>query len=135
MTKKDTKYFEGLGRRKESIARVRLSEEEKKPGITVNDKEMSEYFTLAELKETILSPLKATSTEKKLSISVKTKGGGIRGQAEASRMGIARALVKYSGDYHQILKDLDYLKRDSRKKERKKPGFKKARRAAQWRKR
>ncbi|MFO7807518.1 MAG: 30S ribosomal protein S9 [Candidatus Moraniibacteriota bacterium] len=135
MTKKDKKYFEGLGRRKESVARVRVSEAEKEPGIVVNDKEMEDYFTLSELREAVLAPMKATSTDKKLNVSIKVNGGGIRGQAEASKMGISRALVRYSGDYHQTLKDLDYLKRDSRKKERKKPGFKKARRAAQWRKR
>jgi small subunit ribosomal protein S9 len=134
MAKKSKKYFEGLGRRKESIARVRIMDSEDS-GIVVNDKKMEDFFTVAEFRSTLTAPLRATGMEDKVEVSVKTKGGGIRGQAEAARMGIARALVRYSDDFHQILKDLDYLKRDSRKKERKKPGLKKARRSAQWRKR
>ncbi|MFW5884768.1 MAG: 30S ribosomal protein S9 [Patescibacteria group bacterium] len=134
MAKKSKNYFEGLGRRKESVARVRIMDSEES-GIVVNDKNLEDFFPIAELRSALTAPLRATGMEDKLEVSIKTQGGGVRGQAEAARMGIARALVKYNDDFHQILKDMDYLKRDSRKKERKKPGLKKSRRAAQWRKR
>ncbi|MDZ7611520.1 MAG: 30S ribosomal protein S9 [Candidatus Moranbacteria bacterium] len=135
MAKKDKKFFEGLGRRKESVARVRLTETEKDPGISINEKDLEVFLPILELKETVTAPLRATGMDKKFDITVRAKGGGVRGQAEAIKMGLSRALVKYNGEFHQTLKDLDYLKRDSRRKERKKPGLKKARRAAQWRKR
>lgn len=134
MTKKEEKYFEGIGRRKESVARVRVIEG-KKPDFTINDKKSEEFFTVKNLQNTIIAPLEATDLKDKLVISVSVKGGGIRGQADAVKLGLSRALVEYNKDLHRTLKDLDYLKRDSRKKERKKPGLKKARRAAQWRKR
>jgi small subunit ribosomal protein S9 len=73
--------------------------------------------------------------EKKCEIGIKVKGGGIRGQADACRLAISRALVKFNGDFYKTLRDLNYLSRDPRKKERKKAGLKKARRAPQWQKR
>lgn len=134
MTKKEEKYFEGIGRRKESVARVRVMEG-KKASFTINDKKSEDFFTVKDLQNTIIAPLEATNLKDKLIISVNVKGGGIRGQADAVKLGLSRALVEYNNDLHRALKDLDYLKRDSRRKERKKPGLKKARRAAQWRKR
>lgn len=134
MTKNKQKYFEGIGRRKESVARVRIVED-KKTGYIINEKKADEFFTLKGFQSTVVAPLEAVGLIDKLGISVKVKGGGLRGQAEAIRLGLSRALVKYDQELQKALKDLDYLKRDSRKKERKKPGLKKARRAAQWRKR
>ncbi len=134
MTKKNQKYFEGIGRRKESVARVRIVENQKGDYI-INEKKANDFFSLKALQGTIMAPLEAVSLIDKLGISVKVKGGGLRGQAEAIRLGLSRALVKYDQELQKALRDLEYLKRDSRKKERKKPGLKKARRAAQWRKR
>jgi len=135
MTKKDKAYFEGVGRRKSSTARVRIWEDETEAGISINRKELSVFFTREGDREVVLAPLKATGTEKKLKISAFVKGGGITGQADAIRLGLVRALVKLNSEFHRTLGDLGYLKRDPRKKERKKPGLKKARRAPQWQKR
>jgi len=134
MTKTTSEYFEGIGRRKEAVARVRVSKSEKAEYI-INDKKVKEFFTVKEFQNITAEPLEAVGLKKGLSVSVKVKGGGLRGQAEAIKLGLSRALVKYDQELHRALKDLDYLKRDSRKKERKKPGLKKARRSAQWRKR
>lgn len=133
--KKAKKYFEAVGRRKTSIARVRITEEKKDHKIIINGKDKAEYLNTPEFVEIVTAPLRATGMEENVSISVKTVGGGIRGQAEAIRLGISRALIKLNGDFNQTLRDLDYLKRDPRRKERKKPGLKKARRAPQWAKR
>lgn len=135
MAKKTQKYFEGVGRRKTSIARVRISEDKKNSKVIVNKKELKDFFSTQKLIDKVTDPLKASGTEKQFSVSVKVRGGGITGQADAIRMALSRALVKYDGDFFKTLKDLDYLRRDSRKKERKKPGLKKARRAPQWQKR
>lgn len=137
MTAKKTakKYFEGVGRRKNAIARVRITEGEKANQIIINDQDSKDFLDTEELLDIVTSPLRATGIEEGVNISVKVRGGGIRGQAEAIRLGIARALVKYNADFHQILRDLDYLRRDPRQKERKKAGLKKARRAPQWQKR
>ncbi len=134
MTKKIQEYFEGIGRRKESVARVRISKASKASFI-INDKEAEVFFPVKEFQNAIFAPLEAVGLKKELSISVKVKGGGLRGQSDAIKLGLSRALVKHNEELHQILKDQDFLKRDSRKKERKKPGLKKARRSAQWRKR
>ncbi len=133
--KKVKKYFEAVGRRKTSVARVRITEEKKDNKIIINGKDKTEYLNTPEFVEIVTSPLRATGTEESVSISIKTTGGGIRGQAEAIRLGISRALIKLNEDFNQTLRDLDYLKRDPRKKERKKPGLKKARRSPQWAKR
>lgn len=135
MAKKTQKYFEGVGRRKTSIARVRISEDKKNPKIVVNKKELKKFFSTQKLLDKVTAALRATGTEKNFSVSARVTGGGITGQADAIRMAMARALVKYDGELFKTLKDLDYLRRDSRKKERKKPGLKKARRAPQWQKR
>ncbi len=135
MEKKEKRYFEGVGRRKKAVARVRIIPVSKDHGILVNKKDPKEYFYTDDLLVTINAPLVATGTQKKFSITVHTSGGGQRGQADAFQLGLSRALVKFNGDFQRTLRDLDYLKRDPRKKERKKPGLKKARRAPQWSKR
>lgn len=135
MAKKAQKYFEGIGRRKSSVARVRIYEDNEKVGIMVNAKPVNEYFPIAELQTAVTAPLRATGNDKNLRVNIHTGGGGVRAQAEAAQLGISRALVKLNSEFHKTLRDLDYLKRDPRKKERKKPGLKKARRAPQWAKR
>jgi len=132
--RKTRKYFEGVGRRKTAVARVRLEESEKHLFL-VNGKEAAVFFREEEFLSLAQSPLRAIGKDNQFAISVKVVGGGKRGQAEATKMGLARALVKFNGDFHRILRDLDYLRRDPRQKERKKPGLKKARRAPQFAKR
>jgi small subunit ribosomal protein S9 len=127
-------YFESTGRRKTSTARVRVYIHSKKNNeIVINDKSISDFFDIAELQSKAIAPLKLIS--KGVDISVKVQGGGITGQAEATQLGIARALVKFDPELKKQLKDQGFLTRDPRKKERKKPGLKKARRAPQWAKR
>lgn len=138
---REEKYFQGIGRRKLSVAQARIyptaakQETKSEPEILINEKPHKNYFPLAELKEIVISPLKAVSTEGISKISIKVQGGGIRGQAEASRLGIARALVSMNQEFKKPLKDLGHLTRDARKVERKKAGLKKARRAPQFAKR
>ncbi len=130
---KAKEQFYGTGRRKSAVARVYL-----KPGkgnITVNKRELDEYFGLETLKTIVRQPLVATETEKKYDINVNVKGGGTTGQAGAIRHGIARALLKVDADFRPALKSAGFLTRDPRMKERKKPGLKAARRAPQFSKR
>lgn len=125
--------FMGTGRRKESVARVRLI-----PGsgqVTVNGKAMEEYFGLDTLKLIVRQPLEATENLDRFDVIAKVHGGGFSGQAGALRHGIARALVLAEPGYRAVLKRHGYLTRDSRMKERKKYGLKKARRASQFSKR
>ena len=125
--------YYGTGRRKKSIARVYLI-----PGsgkITVNKRDIEEYFGLETLKVVVRQPLVATSTTDKYDVRVTVKGGGFTGQAGAIRHGIARALLKVDGDFRPTLKKAGYLTRDPRMKERKKYGLKAARRAPQFSKR
>ena len=120
------KYY-GTGRRKSSVARVYLV-----PGtgkVTINKKDMDEYFGLETLKIIVRQPLEATNMADKFDVIVNVKGGGFTGQAGAIRHGIARALNKYDLDLRPTLKKAGYLTRDPRMKERKKYGLKKARRA------
>ena len=131
---KIAKYFEAVGRRKTAIARVRLFTQGEKL-ILVNKKPYQEYFPTSELQRIINSPLEKMKALDKFMISVKVKGGGIYGQAEAVRHGISRALVKFSPDFRKRLRKVGYLTRDSRMRERKKFGLKRARRAPQWQKR
>lgn len=132
-------YIEALGRRKTARARVRLIHLQKqatlKDVFVVNEKPYIDYFPTAELQAIITSPLKLTSTLSKFKILVKTSGGGVRGQAEALRHGISRALIKFDESLKTSLKPTGFLTRDPRMKERKKYGLKKARRAPQWSKR
>lgn len=127
-------YFEGTGRRKTSVARVRICLS-KKSEITVNDQPFENYFPTAALRDIVLSALKKAKLEKNLKITVKTRGGGIFSQAGALRHGIARALIKFDADSKPVLKKAGFLTRDPRMKERRKFGLKKARRAPQWSKR
>ena len=127
-----TKFY-GTGRRKKSIARVYLT-----PGtgkITVNKRDMDDYFGLDTLKVIVRQPLAATETDGKFDILVNVKGGGYTGQAGAIRHGIARALLEVDSEYRPILKTAGFLTRDPRMKERKKYGLKAARRAPQFSKR
>ncbi len=130
---KTTKFY-GTGRRKSSIARVYIA-----PGtgkITINKKDMDDYFGLDTLKVIVKQPLVATGTEGKFDVMVNVKGGGFTGQAGAIRHGISRALLEAdSAEYRPILKKAGYLTRDPRMKERKKYGLKAARRAPQFSKR
>ena len=130
------KYFYATGRRKSSVAKVRVYDKAKEKGITINDKDYKEYFMKNDiLIEKINSPLKLLNFEGKFLISIKVLGGGQNGQAEAIRLGISRALLVIDADLRKELKAHDYLTRDPRRVERKKPGLKKARRAPQWKKR
>ena len=127
-------YIYAVGRRKKSTARVRLI----KNGtgkITVNEKSYDAYFPSFEFKNIITQPLEVVGKLKDFDFSIKVAGGGVRGQAEAARHGIARALVLFDADLKVLLKASTFLTRDSRRKERKKPGLRKARRAPQFSKR
>jgi len=133
MAKKATETFYGTGRRKSSIARVYI-----KPGkgtITVNKRDLDEYFGLEALKVVVRQPLVAVDGLTKFDITVTVKGGGTTGQAGAIRHGIARALCKVDEEYRPVLKKAGYLTRDPRMKERNKYGLKGARRAPQFSKR
>ena len=131
--KKDSIMFYGTGRRKKSIARVRLVTGDGK--ITVNNKPLDEYFGVETLKVIVKQPLVATNTLDKYDVNVKVIGGGISGQAGAVRHGISRALLEVNSEYRPILKSNGFLTRDPRTKERKKYGLKKARKAPQFSKR
>ena len=132
MTKEAKKYIEGIGRRKTSVARVRVTEG--KGEIIVNDKKFEEFFTVPRLRDYVVSPLKKLGIET-VGISVHVSGGGIAGQAQAIRHGLARAIVTRDEGYKGQLRSLGFLTRDSRAVERKKYGLKKARKSPQWSKR
>lgn len=133
------KYFEAVGRRKTSTARVRLypvkisapNGEE----ITVNKKPFEKYFFLPKHQKLVLKPFEAVKDKTRFNFSALIKGGGISSQAEALRHGISRALIKYDPQLKKTLKTYGFLKRDPRAKERRKFGLKKARKAPQWSKR
>lgn len=125
--------YRGTGRRKTSTARVRLV-----PGdgnIVVNGKDIKEYFPRKSLLQDIQAPLELTNTLNNMDVLVNVEGGGLSGQAGATRHGIARALLEVDEDYRKPLKEEGYLTRDSRMKERKKYGHKKARKSPQFSKR
>ena len=126
-------YFYGTGRRKHSVARVRMY-----PGtgkITINGRDMEEYFGLETLKMVVRQPMEITNTLGRFDIVCTVAGGGVSGQAGAIRHGIARALLQNGDEMRPILKKAGYLTRDPRMKERKKYGLKGARRAPQFSKR
>ena len=133
MAKKENIVFCGTGRRKSSISRVRLVEGTGK--ITINGKDIDEFFGLETLKVIVKQPLVVTNTTSKYDIICTVKGGGFTGQAGAIRHGIARALNEANSEYRSALKSNGFLTRDSRMKERKKYGLKKARKAPQFSKR
>ena len=131
--KKATERYYGTGRRKKSIARVYLM-----PGkgeITINKRDIDDYFGPETLKTIVRQPLVATGTADKYDVLVNVQGGGYTGQAGAIRHGISRALLEVDGDYRPTLKKEGYLTRDPRMKESKKYGLKAARRAPQFSKR
>ncbi len=125
--------YYGTGRRKKSIARVRLVPGDGK--VTINDRSIDEYFGLETLKVIVKQPLVLTDTSGKFDVICKVTGGGFTGQAGAIRHGIARALLEADEELRPALKKAGYLTRDPRMKERKKYGLKKARRAPQFSKR
>ncbi|WP_053955678.1 30S ribosomal protein S9 [Inediibacterium massiliense] len=125
--------YYGTGRRKTSIARVRLVPGEGK--VTINGRDIDNYLDYETLKREVRMPLVLTETEGKFDVIAKVHGGGFTGQAGALRHGISRALLKAEGELRPILKKAGFLTRDSRMKERKKYGLKKARRAPQFSKR
>jgi len=133
-TKPVRKYFYAVGGRKDAKATIHLYAKGK-GGIKVNDKDYKEYFPYFEFQKIIEKPMEIVGETGKVDISIRVKGGGKRGQAEAARHGIALALDKYKPDYHVTLKKEGLFTRDRRVKERKKPGLKRARRAPQWQKR
>ena len=123
----------GTGRRKNAIARVRITPGEGR--VTVNDKDPLAYLGRRVLEMAALAPLRVTNTQRKFDITVKVAGGGTSGQAGAIAHGIARALLRYDPDFRQSLKKAGLLTRDARMKERKKYGLKRARKAPQYTKR
>jgi len=131
--KAKTTYLEAVGRRKTAIARVRLFKEE--GDFIINDKPLKEYFPTFVMRETVKMPLVKTGLQKEFRATIKLKGGGINAQAEAVRLGISRALLKFNPELRPVLKAEKFLKRDPRAKERRKFGLKKARKAPQWSKR
>ena len=128
------KYFYGTGRRKSSIARVRVYENGT-GSITINGRDIDDYFGLETLKLIVRQPLATTEQLGKVDIVVSVVGGGVSGQAGAIRHGIARALVVMNPEYRPALKAVGFMTRDPRMKERKKYGLKAARRAPQFSKR
>ena len=133
MAKKENVFFYGTGRRKSSVARVRLVEGNGK--ITINGKDIDEFFGLETLKVIVRQPLTVTNTTSKYDVICTVKGGGFTGQAGAIRHGVARALNEANAEYRPVLKSNGFLTRDPRMKERKKYGLKKARKAPQFSKR
>ena len=137
----DKKVYTGTGHRKSSIARVRMTSGKGK--ITVNGKDVNEYLPFPTLVMDLCQPLDVTNTRDKFDIDAKVQGGGFSGQTGAIRLGITRALLEYDSNtdpssdtsFRKILKSCGFITRDSRKKERKKQGLKKARRAPQFSKR
>ena len=136
------KYFQAIGRRKESIARVRLytkkstdNVEEEKALINVNSKDYTEYFSDVNLRNVIESPLRKLKSLNRFKATIVVRGGGMNGQAGAIKHGISRALVEFDLNFRKKLKKSGFLTRDSRIKERRKYGHKKARKMGQFSKR
>ncbi len=127
------KQKNAVGRRKEAVTRVFLSKGEGK--ITINDKDYKEYFTLVYLQNQVELPLKTAELADKYDVKINAAGGGMKGQAEAAKLGIARALLEVNAELRPALKAAGLLRRDPRSVERKKPGRKKARRSYQFSKR
>lgn len=126
-------YFYANGKRKTAVARVRLYKGNGR--MVVNGKDAKEYFPEEEMINVILSPFEITGKSGQFDISIMVEGGGLKGQADACRHGVSKALIEADSDLRSLLKPEGYLTRDSRKKERKKPGLHSARRAEQFSKR
>jgi len=133
-TKKSDRFYEAIGRRKTSVARVRLFTKGDR-SFTINQKPFEKYFTAKQFVAVVNAPLDKMNCAGRFTITVQVGGGGINSQAVAIRHGITRALVLFNVDFKKRLKKSGYLTRDPRMKERKKPGLKGARRAPQWAKR
>ena len=130
------RYVEGIGRRKRSSARVRIYPQAgEEVSFTVNDKNVKEYFTRLGDFDVLSGPLVDTDLMGKISVSVLVEGGGVTGQTDAVRLGLARALVQYDENLRGVLRNNGHLTRDPRIKERKKPGLKRARKAPTYTKR
>src|SRR5215469_4241594 len=127
------KQKNAVGRRKEAVTRVFISKGEGK--ITVNDKDYKVYFPLVYLQNQVELPLKTISSADKFDVKINATGGGVKGQAESAKLGIARALLEVNAEFRPALKAAGLLRRDPRSVERKKPGRKKARRSYQFSKR
>jgi len=127
------KQKNAVGRRKEAVTRVFLNKGDGK--ITINDKDYKQYFTLVYLQNQVELPLKTVELSDKYDVKINATGGGIKGQAEAAKLGIARALLEINAEFRPALKAAGLLRRDPRSVERKKPGRKKARRSFQFSKR
>ena len=128
------RYFEAVGRRKTSVARVRITPSTKQ-SFSINDKDIDTYFPTKELAATIVEAFTVSKTAHKYKVTAKLSGGGISGQAVALRHAISRALVVQDRETRGPLKKAGFMKRDPRAKERRKFGLKKARKAPQWSKR
>lgn len=128
------KYYEAIGRRKTAVAQVRLFTRGEKVFL-VNDKPLNVYFPNSELQQIAFASLNKMKAQDRFRVLAQVKGGGFNAQAEAIRHAIARALILFNPDYRKRLKRAGFLTRDSRMKERKKFGLKRARRAPQWQKR
>jgi len=136
MKEKTTKknYYSAIGRRKQSVAVVKILKGQGK--VTINGKDAKDYFQANDSYiHDIKAPLELLSKASEYDVEAKVEGGGLNGQAESVRLGVARALVELSDDFRSSLKKHGYLTRDPRKKERKKPGLKKARKSSQFSKR
>lgn len=127
------KQKNAVGRRKEAVARVFLSKGEGK--ITINDKDYKAYFPLVYLQNQVEAPLKTIEALDKFDIKINAQGGGVKGQAEAVKLGIARSLCELNPEFRPALKAAGFMTRDPRSVERKKPGKKKARKSFQFSKR
>jgi len=127
------KQKNAVGRRKQAVTRVFLSKGEGK--ITINDKDYKQYFSLIYLQNQVELPLKTVELADKYDVKINATGGGMKGQAEAAKLGIARALLEVNAEFRPVLKAAGLLRRDPRSVERKKPGRKKARRGYQFSKR
>jgi len=128
-------YYEGVGRRKSATARVRIYAEDRLGQVVVNGRLADEYFTRLGDLDRIKEPLEAVGLAENFFVSVKVTGGGVTGQTDAVRHGLARALLKSDPELRSSLRKGGFLTRDSRVKERKKPGLKRARKAPQYTKR
>lgn len=132
----DEQYYEGIGRRKRSSARVRIYPAvQGQPLFLVNDKDVREFFPRFGDYEILVGPLEDTDLQGRVAVTVLVEGGGITGQRDSVRLGIARALVKYDENLRGVLRENGHLTRDPRVKERKKPGLKRARKAPTYTKR